>query len=78
MDERKDLLLRTAARLYSLGVNLDAAKDRIRKLVENSVGYDAPEMVQAAQEYTELEQQWEFLEQAYLQLRDEITTNSDG
>ena len=56
MDSRKDLLLRSGARLYSLGLELEAAKERIRELVADGVGYDAPEMVQAAQEYTELKE----------------------
>ena len=77
MDSRKDLLLRSAARLYSLGLDLDAAKECLRKLVADGVGYDAPEMVQAAQEYTDLKELWERLEQAHLQLRDEVTSKAD-
>ena len=42
MDERKDLLLCSAARLYSLGLDLTAAKEHLRKLVEDGVGYDVP------------------------------------
>lgn len=72
MDARKDLLVRSAARLYSLGLDLDAAKERLRKLVADGVGYDAPEMIQAAQEYTELKTLWDKLEAEHLKLKQEI------
>lgn len=72
MDERKNLLLRSAARLYSLGLDLEAAKERIRNLVADGVGYDAPKMVQAAQEYTELKELWDTLEAEHLKLKHEI------
>ena len=77
MDIRKDLLVRSAARLYSLGLDLDAAKEGIRKLVADGVGYDAPEMIQAAQEYTELKTLWDNLEQEHLRLKDEILQKND-
>ena len=32
MDYRKDLLLASAARLYSMGVDLEAARERLRQL----------------------------------------------
>ena len=31
MDARKDLLLKSAARLYSLGVDLEMARDKLKK-----------------------------------------------
>lgn len=74
MDAKKELLLKSAARLYSLGVDLEGAKEHIRQLVSDGVDYNAPKMLQAVAEYTELNQQWEQLEQEYLQLRNEITT----
>lgn len=72
MDARKNLLLRSAARLYSLGLDLEAAKERVRKLAADGTGYDAPEMVQAAQEYTELKELWDNLEHEHLKLKHEI------
>ncbi len=72
MHSRKDLLLRTAARLYSLGIDLEAAREHIKLLVEAGTAYDAPEMIQAVEEYQEQKRQWDELEQAYLQLRSEI------
>ena len=39
MDYRKDLLLASAARLYSMGVDLEAALAKLKELVEQGVGY---------------------------------------
>ncbi len=72
MDPRKEQLLCSAEKLYSMGVDLDDTKDRIRRLVEAGTDYDAPEMVRAVSEYTNLKRQWEELEQEYLKLRQEI------
>ncbi len=72
MDNRKALLLASAARLYSLGIDLDSARDRLRKLVEQSVSFDYEGIRQAYQDFKELEQQWEELEKQYLELREEI------
>ena len=72
MDYRKDLLLASAARLYSMGVDLEAARDRLRQLVAQGVSYDSDEMRKAYQEFAELDRQWKALEQQHLELRDEI------
>ena len=72
MDYRKDLLLASAARLYSMGVDLEAARERLRQLVEQGVSYDSDEMKQAYQDFKELEQQWKALEQRHLELRNEV------
>ena len=74
MDERRDLLLRTAARLYSLGVDLDAAKEHIRDLVDAGTAYDAPEMQKAAKDYTMQKELWDSLEAEYLKLKRKILT----
>ena len=72
MDYRKDLLLASAARLYSMGVDLEAARAKLKELVEQDVPYASDEMKQAYQDFKELEQQWKALEQQHLELRDEI------
>ena len=68
----KDLLIASAARLYSMGIDLERARDRLRQLVEQDVPYHADEMKQAVQDFKELEQQWKELEREHLKLRDEI------
>ena len=72
MDFKKDLLLRSAARLYSLGIEVEAAREQLRKLVEQGVLYDSSEMRKALEEFRELDRQWKTLEQEHLQLRAEV------
>lgn len=72
MDFKKDLLLRSAARLYSLGIEVEAAREQLRKLVEQGSSYDSPEMRKALEEFQELDRQWKALEQEHLQLRAEV------
>ena len=72
MDRRKEVLLASAARLYSMGVDLEAARERLRQLVVRGVSYDSEEMKQAVRAFQELEQQWKELEKQHLELRDEI------
>ena len=72
MDYRKDLLLASAARLYSLGVDLEAAREKLKTLVAQGVPYESDEMLRAYQDFKELEQQWKALEKEHLALRDEI------
>lgn len=72
MDYKKDLLLRSAARLYSLGIEVEAAREQLRKLVDQGVPCDSPEMRKALEDYQELDCQWKALEQEHLKLRSEI------
>ena len=78
MDYRKDLLLASAARLYSMGVDLEAARAKLKELVEQGVPYDSDEMKRAYRDFKELEQQWKELEQQHLELRDEIVKDEQG
>ena len=78
MDYRKELLLASAARLYSLGVDLEAARFRLKELVEQGVGYDSDEMIQAYRDFKELEQQWKTLEQQHLELRNEVVKDGQS
>ncbi len=72
MEPKKELLLKSAARLYSLGVEVEAAREKVRKIYESGVGYDSPELMQAVNDFTELKQLWDNLEREHLALRKEI------
>ena len=72
MDARNDLLLKSAARLYSVGVDLEMARDKLKKLVEQGVPYDSAEMRDAYKEFSELDKLWKEMEKQHLELRDEI------
>ena len=73
MDNEKDLLIASAARLYSMGIDLEAARDRLRQLVEQGVPYNSVEMKQAVSDFMELDRQWKELEREHLELRNEVT-----
>ena len=72
MDYRKELLLASAARLYSLGIDVEAARERLRQLVEQGVPFSSPEMEQAYLDYQQLNQRWKEMEREHLNLRYEI------
>lgn len=72
MDSEKDLLLASAARLYSLGVDLETAREQLRQLVERGVPYSSEEMQAAYQKFVKLDRYWKELEKQHLELRDEL------
>ena len=72
MDNEKDLLIASAARLYSMGIDLEAARDQLRQLVEQGAPYNSDEMRQAVQDFKELDRQWKELEKQHLEMRDEV------
>lgn len=72
MDTKRELLIQSAARLYSIGIDLENIKQQIKKLVDNGTSYEAPEMIQAVREYSELKELWYILEQEHLKLKAEI------
>ena len=72
MNGEKDLLLASAARLYSLGVDVEAAREHLRELVKKGVPYESEEVRTAYQSFTELNEQWKAMERAHLSLRDEL------
>lgn len=71
MDDHQDLLVQAAARLYTLGVDLEGAKAELRRLVQAGVSYSSPEMRRACEECEALDAQWKALEEEYLALRRE-------
>lgn len=57
MRSDKALLLASAARLYSIGIDLKTARKRLRQLVEQGVSYSSNEMQAAYQEFADLDRQ---------------------
>ena len=78
MNGEKDLLLASAARLYSLGVDVEAARERLRELVKQGFPYESEEMRTAYQSFTELNEQWKAMERAHISLRDELLRKKNG
>ena len=76
MDNEKDLLIASAAQLYSMGIDLEAARDRLRQLVEQGVPYNSDEMKQAVSDFKELDWQWKELEEQHLLLKEDAMKNT--
>ena len=72
MDARNELLLLSAARLYSLGLDLEAARESLRQMVERGVPYGAEELRAALWQFKKLEAQWKEMERQHLALREEL------
>lgn len=72
MYTQKDLLLQSAARLYTLGVDLEGARETLRRLVSMQMPYDSPQMIAALNNFEELEMQWKELERQHLGLKTQI------
>lgn len=78
MNGEKDLLLASAARLYSLGVDVEAARERLRELVKQGVPYESEEMRKAYLSFMELNDRWKAMEQAHISLRDKLLRKKVG
>ena len=74
MYSKNDLLLRAAARLYSLGIEVDAAREKLRMLADDGIPYDSPEMEKAYEHFYNLNEMWKQLEREYISLRDNKST----
>ena len=73
MNSDKELLIMSAARLYSVGVDLEAARARLKELVDQGVSYSDERMIKAYNDFNDLKAQWDNLEKQHLELWDEIT-----
>ncbi len=73
MNSDKELLIMSAARLYSVGVELEAARAQLKELVDQGVSYSDERMIKAYDDFNELKAQWDNLEKQHLELRNKIT-----
>lgn len=78
MDGRLDLLLMSAARLYSLGVDLEAAREQLNQLAVRGVSCGAPEMPEANRDLEQLALLRQELERQHQELREEIIRNTSA
>ena len=72
MNYKKQQLLKSAARLSRLGLDVDAAREELRRLAARGVAYNSEEMLRAYERFTALDSQWRELEQKHLALREEV------
>ena len=73
MQEKKKLIA-LGAELYRLGIEIDASKRRLKKLVEIGMPYDSDEVTSAVLQLQFLQAQWAEEEAAYLQLRENFSS----
>jgi hypothetical protein len=65
----KALLIKQATRLTTLGVQLEAARAKLRRLVAQGILYNDPKMLKALTDFEKLDSEWTLLEQVHLATR---------
>jgi len=73
----KQQLLTQAAKLYKLGLEVEAARKNLKKLVERGVPYDDPKMLHAYEYFTQVDNEWKQLEIDHLRLREKLGIHPD-
>ena len=68
----KQQLLAQAAKLYKLGLKVEAMRKKLKQLVERGVPYDDPKMLQAYERFTQVDNEWKQLELEHLRLRERL------
>ncbi|MEM5779632.1 MAG: hypothetical protein AAGU02_00640 [Lawsonibacter sp.] len=72
MVSKQALLLQSAARLYTLGVDLEGARERLRQMAAEGISYQSTEMLLAYHNFVAFQEQWNALEREYCGLRENI------
>ena len=72
MSNKKNELVLSAIALVKVGEAVEAAKGKLKQLVDQGVAYESEEMKAALQDYLSLQQQWTKLETEHLKLRKRI------
>lgn len=72
MKTNHTLLIQMATQLYTLGLDVETARESLRQMVAQSVPYESPQMLEALRRFESLKKQWDDLEQQYLSLRKEV------
>lgn len=67
--KQKKKLVKQAGRLYLLGLALEKQKSELRRLVENKVPYDSPELLNTLQKLQQTDKEWNQLEREHLEYR---------
>ena len=70
MQLSNELLLASAARLYSIGLDLEGAREILKNYVNQGVSFSSPDMQTAYENFVLLKEQFDELEKEHLSLRD--------
>lgn len=71
MNDNGKLIL-SAAKLTGLGFEVEAARDKLRRLVDKGVPYDSKQMQDALLRFQSLDTKWKELESRHLALRETL------
>ena len=75
MKNKKNELVLSALNLVRVGEALEAAKGKLKQLVDQGVPYESEEMKKALEECLLLQQEWKVLEAEHVRLKNRITRN---
>ena len=70
-------LIRQASKLYTLGLTVEKRRKKLRRLVENKVPYDSPQMKKALEAFQADDEEWKRLELEHLQYSTTLRTTDD-
>lgn len=66
--KEKAKLVKQAGKLYTLGLTVEKHREKLRRLVEQKVPYDSPQMKRILDDFHAADEEWKRLEQErYLQ-----------
>ncbi|MEG2686693.1 MAG: hypothetical protein RR954_06205 [Christensenellaceae bacterium] len=68
----KAKLIGQATKLTALGYKVDAAREKLRRLVERKMPYDSKEMVKALESFQQMDAEWKELEHEHLTFRNSL------
>ena len=72
MDQEKRGLIQSAVRLVKIGRELEAARKKLKRLVDKGVSYESAELEQALSECQKLSLLWEYEEEEHLAQREKV------
>lgn len=75
--KEKAKLIKQAGRLYLLGHTVEKHRSELRRLVEQKVPYDSPQMAEAFAKFEEADSEWKRLEQEHLDFRNWLGIKQD-
>jgi len=75
MNDNGKLIL-SAAKLTGLGFEVDAAREKLRRLVDKGISYDSKQMRDAFLRFQSLDTKWKELEHSHLALRETLISRA--
>jgi hypothetical protein len=70
--KERTMLIEQAEKLYTLGLNVEKYRDRLRSLAEKKIPYNSIQMKKALIDFSIAENEWKKREKMYLDYRKKI------